>query len=68
MKELKKVMEAIELLQKENLISEKVATKYLTDYLEKRHAQKQEEIRRLSQVSKHENERVGYQDAKYGQE
>lgn len=48
MKELKKVMEAIELLQNEKLISEKVATKYLTDYLTKQHEKKQEELTRLS--------------------
>lgn len=36
-KELRKVMEAIELLQTEKLISEKVASKYLTDYLIKQH-------------------------------
>lgn len=48
MKELKKVMEAIELLQNEKLISEKVATTYLTNYLAKKHEEKQEQINRLA--------------------
>lgn len=47
-KNLKKVMEAIELLHAEKLISEKVASKYLTEYLAKQNEKKQEEINRLN--------------------
>lgn len=66
-KGLKKVMEAIELLHNEKLISEKVASKYLTDYLEKKHQEKQEQTNRLAEAVSQETIN-GYKNAKYGQE
>lgn len=47
-KKLKEVMQAIEVLQNEKLISEKVSAKYLTEFVAKEHTKKQEEIFRLA--------------------
>lgn len=48
MKKLKEIMQAIETLQNEKLITEKIAGKLLESYVDKMHKEKLEEIGKLN--------------------